>query len=1835
MSINQAASGILMGNFERSNVMLEQNLFKKARINHSALEMHSSKVAGVVARMLLNGTPFKKARKYIRKNIEEAAKKQIILPKKVSDKLKSRIKTIKKKIFNPRKPDAVSLENKRIKKSGKKAENFTFKMPPESKIVEKYSKLFGTLAKSNHDFIYRPIIHTFHMLRHIFSAAEFHLSYGSQPDQGVASVYRNWRDTNLLAAIEEPNSYLKDAGEYLETNIQKLPNHNFVLSIANQQSEPELMEATRKAARIIQTFFKDYKLPNSYKTINLDDHDPLTKELMGVGGYTGKAIVFDQNTLRVRYSFKELKTLRPVYSHFDEKAWAAGPNNIGMPPEAAMGRKVPSGVESILDSMLDFELILTPTPMSNKSVNNWAIRDKKTEGDFSDSSSPKMLLSYSLQVIPYIKWPREVAYYFTSSEKEEDFIPAFFFRYVALHKQYSGRVNQHTGGFKPPSKIQPLNKIKKLIEQEAKIRKITPRSNKEGFVIVGPSEKSLSGTVIHVPESRADNVEAYTNLYRNAFDKEQNQILFDKNDLMSNKPVLIDWANSMFTYANSVADRDYLKHGVTTINLTGSIPLNDVTIGRDLDRTLYDDNSITVAFRDRLTNFTNEFGIRDTKKELTSSDVPRLVYESGFKSFPTLIEADGVREKFDIDNDEHRELLAADAYDSLDDNIKSTLENLRIYTVVEAFNRLIHNISLDIKWIHIGNPDHPDLKDSPVLRASCAFIKAQCERALSKIDDWGIAYKDKIEFLRYRLWLICRYSKRSEHFIKVYQKEIEVNQGKDIKKDAPVPVYNLPNLKVLLPHTVEAVNCLNAPENKNSFVSIQAGGAKTITSILDITNAIATKKVKRAVVVPPNGLVGTWVDEINSKSEGSINAIPLTTAILRDIERTVSNRHQGANIDTPDYKNLGRYLLSAPPNTIFIASMSFLKSHTETVVYGDKTTSRYYMAEFIRDLFNAPEDLLCCVDESHFVKRIGSARTSAVAVLLTAAKVKRLMSGTMIFDRLTDLVGQTALVNPAALGNENYFDNKYREEKSSLFRPDAQEEILKDLQPFTQNIRHKRRDWAFTLPTLIESFHQCKLTEKQQEYYNSLVTNAIEEIKKDSKLFDELKKDSEKNESMVLAGLDVHLSKIESFIYAPDAHLLIEEFPYLKDDSREAYAFQKAFAKTSGVTKEDLISPKVSKIDSIIDRHINGYVSEDGSKVDPENSKIIVFSYRRVNSAHFYKHTKHQKIAVHYSAGDEAALTRFLNDDRIKVLVADEVSINTGKNFQIAARIIRTETLWVPGGQEQAIARIWRPDFTDLNLKKRPYVYMDWVYTVPSFEALKIARLISKLINMKKYDEGDNPAFMREPLGSLNNPNMEKIIKDLGIYVDKNIPINEQLFALRELKLNLKNLESVRYPQQVKEYFGYYALLNSWEAREFEKAKVDPKNKITVISQQQRKEIPGSKKMRFLPRVPGMMPLDPGNKYSFEPIAVLQEKLKLDAEISNEENMEDDFEGDENELMELLEIHPVKKGDVVDTQWGFGFVVKTTKDTIGVAIPGFKEPILRINKACAYLIGNKDAEKRIRLKLKRKELSHRFPEGMDGSLVLSNSSKMPKFDDDNLDKNIPKFNPSKIVNDINEEDEEIVTRFGKEKVNVTDKNKTIEITPLIVDKQVALMVYEADDDSSFLEVNHGFRRLNDFVAVYIQNVRVLDAVLNKLQASFKIHEKYINNIDSYRSALIKKRLDVFDPHEYAGSLRFLAIEQHKKIKEGVLRPYPIIWNNRLYICFDKESQPSSRKVRMKLSNIPGVKITNEPSSLIHIYKTATQAISSLKEVKEKVKITNYLTVLENLRKAKTLNLRRK
>lgn len=297
-----------------------------------------------------------------------------------------------------------------------------------------------------------------------------------------------------------------------------------------------------------------------------------------------------------------------------------------------------------------------------------------------------------------------------------------------------------------------------------------------------------------------------------------------------------------------------------------------------------------------------------------------------------------------------------------------------------------------------------------------------------------------------------------------------------------------------------------------AILALEPGGGKTGQGVIDMTcmaaDMLETGERVRPLVICPNGLVATWCADIKYFLGASWNAFPITADVMK---------RWG-----PD--RLAQFALSAPPNTIFITSMTFIQGRNNKLCIGNARLNVSENMEFIRRL----NCNYVAIDESHNLKNFGKARHEAVKTLTTSTTVKwlRLLTGTIMPDRAKDIEGQIALYSPlifraGEIANIKTEDNDAEQVdvvdvhgvKISTYTPLNAKRAVDKLSHYAAFIVKKRKEWAWMLPAPIETFipvdmvgdpesteaSELEMQKLHQELYETVLIqtlDAIEELLK-------------------------------------------------------------------------------------------------------------------------------------------------------------------------------------------------------------------------------------------------------------------------------------------------------------------------------------------------------------------------------------------------------------------------------------------------------------------------------------------------------------------------------------------------------------------------------------------------------------------------------------------------------------------------------------------------------------------------------------------------------------------
>lgn len=307
------------------------------------------------------------------------------------------------------------------------------------------------------------------------------------------------------------------------------------------------------------------------------------------------------------------------------------------------------------------------------------------------------------------------------------------------------------------------------------------------------------------------------------------------------------------------------------------------------------------------------------------------------------------------------------------------------------------------------------------------------------------------------------------------------------------PTANRPGMQ-LFPHQAEALTRLkNHP--KIAILDISPGGGKTTLGIADIAMTYADGLIKRPFIICPPGLVATWVEDFHKHMEGRWNVIPITTETY------------GMWGD----ERLTEMIKKAPGNTAVIVGNSFLSNRGKVqLILGNSVETVSDSLEFCKKF--EPDYIF--VDESHRMRNLSSSIHTYVKALMQMSSLKfgRIGTGTFIQNVLSDAAGQSALFNAQIFRTREDFDATYKEAMATIggemvvdYSPEAPGAVRRHLAEFATLITYKRKEWAFMLPTPIETLIPVQfqsdvddeLGRKHRMFYDAVLKKTLEELRAD------------------------------------------------------------------------------------------------------------------------------------------------------------------------------------------------------------------------------------------------------------------------------------------------------------------------------------------------------------------------------------------------------------------------------------------------------------------------------------------------------------------------------------------------------------------------------------------------------------------------------------------------------------------------------------------------------------------------------------------------------------------
>ncbi len=1211
-----------------------------------------------------------------------------------------------------------------------------------------------------------------------------------------------------------------------------------------------------------------------------------------------------------------------------------------------------------------------------------------------------------------------------------------------------------------------------------------------------------------------------------------------KRKLPSNMPILLDWVNLKFAFSNT--------NGVlSVIDLNRSIPLRPFHIRHLLDHQLLDDDRA------------GPFALIQQAIKIAGQ------IDGKVKAKPTDAELDWGRSPDYVGANNIVEDIAEYAEDAIHRIVQGKLS--------DEIGRVE-----DVKVKHLA-------EDSPLLSLRCIgrAIKQSFKVCTDNLDNVFDHYsvRTTIEFMA----IVKLFSLRASKYDEVAktdeeERKIYTTQGLDPKHK----IEALPNIKndfTLHPHQAKIEN-VTRHNPKTVILDVDAGGGKTLASVVYAVKQMKKGNAKRVIVVCPSHLMANYVKDTVFLSAGKINVIPINSLVIK---------HHG-------FKRIKKMLEIAPVNTIVITNYDFLsRSNLTKISYGLEPIVVFNNLEFLRQFaFD-----MVIVDEVHNLKNADSTRTEAVHRFISEIPYKVLMSGTLVKDTAKDLVGQFALADPTVFGDESQFMKEFAAEirggKAMRWKPNAEQEIRKRMKEHAILMTVRRKEWAVLLPNPIERFHIIGrqapdepdgITPNQVTLYESILAETLELIQAEMDSRPELKKAIEEAEDEnkfddLARLLRPYLARLESCLAAPAKDKLGDTI--LKEP-------------------EDRLSPKAKKVIEICRHHFGtkiNKVREKGDFYDEGTGKwklqrkegqalpgkiLILTEHLAVAEDIFNSLPQDLKAqTIHYTAGKKIeAIVEFEKNPRKNIMIGVVHSMKEGLNLQFCSRQIFIEVFWTPGDLEQTKARINRPRrIGEKELRKN--IFYDYLVVDGTFDITKTSRLIAKIVSKTKFDEAENAAYQDIP-------------------------------NLALVPMTLKNIsEANSFGTHLVEYLEGYQAYRQVLDKDYDEYRIKHKDLMEPIEVPTAGNMPGSKLMPEVPYIPDM------ELFGEDELGLVRYDEYVGKEIYEDDEGSSEDDSDEDEIQKakdkLKEEAAKVVGMGVHTQWGDGVIESVRKNGLRVNIRGYK---VRVRKLAAFIITKKNTSaKDMRVQLLK--LSGEIP--IDKPLGTPSDNKYTFVGDQALKDKTGKIKiapkPAK------EEDDEELPKTGEVEA---------ELELDIVNDFLALTFKNVDDSETAAALSqYGFKHVPPYAGALVKNPQSLYALFKAWKdKGFSVRSSAIVKLKAIYDMMKSKKYNTFGMGKKM-DLKTWYFREFKPSNDPILiKPYPIMRQGQVYIVMPLKGQIATQKA-VKVT-VPGIKWTrmggDEMMRFVYSKPEAAQVIKQL--VKSGVSVPNAGKLMKQLQKMTVL-----
>jgi hypothetical protein len=1047
----------------------------------------------------------------------------------------------------------------------------------------------------------------------------------------------------------------------------------------------------------------------------------------------------------------------------------------------------------------------------------------------------------------------------------------------------------------------------------------------------------------------------------------------------------------------------------------------------------------------------------------------------------------------------------------------------------------------------------------------------------------------------------------------------------DIKLAGSLPTFQM------FPHQLGAHQYLRNPiPPRFAILDIAAGGGKTTLVLSDVVALITAGHVKRPLILAPNGLVKNWAEDIQKVAGSNWNVIVVTTSTYRSWSDDA----------------LTDMITKAPINTIVVAGFTLLsKIDLYSLVIGNHVATVSGALEFLKKF----EFDYIAIDESHKVKNPGSMIHNAVKNLTVASCVKyvRLATGTLISDKITDIVGQASLLGshifltPAEFEDANM--SKLPGTKVSVWNQDAPEKARKQLSRYGAVITYKRKEWAFMLPQPKETFIPVSMDKVASEggdaltrMYNAIITDTIESIKRDSKLVDLLAGKSEDDDSTSTEGGSSAPSAAFDFDDATMLELEDRLYPYLaRVEQLLTDPIGDDFGSIYFQNYQDFVPNKVLKAIERIRLNFTDNPWERGKKyhlkdtVDYEEvqyvlmgrpgekltaasyqeeyesllppdrdprwkvepyGKVIVFCryIRTVNAVYNALPPDLKKIAVKFHGqvglGDGEDESKWENLDAFK---STPYSRTTGAQILIANEQGMSE-----GHNLQMASRMIRLE-------------APWA---PGELDQSAARIFRPDPTGKNSRENVYLDWILTT-GSLEVPKMGRLISKMVIktrfdefgnplYAD----LDREEYVLPAISMGLETLQMYPNLKDIKPYTDAYQVMASIQALEF--AEMRQTRRASMVPIEPTPQLPNASKIKYLPYLPNQNIVDEHN-FGLVKFNDFMESgtARANAAKENKRNL---------------------IGRYVHTERGNGIIVGVSMTGRAGRDPDIIRKVTNLkvqlangdtyeaDPAIVYLATKLTAET---AKAFTPAKSWATPQSKVKSSRRDEAVKVQTSVTDSIAP--PVREPKVIIKDRN-------SNRASELVNTPASISPVEMYSVVYNGYLAIEAMPEDEKDTTLK-QHGYHYFGEYALVEIPTAVCFDSVLDYIEKYAVLSVDTIKRVNDLVNSFKTRGKKAFDSTLVPMStLRNFYILRHRMStidKESglpIIKVYPVIMHDKLLLNIDLETNPIAAKFINKAIRGTTTKFRKSDGFYVKFFGSKNELVSHVNQIRrEGVEISNY------------------